>query len=132
MAGAIKNPPVTAGDIRDTGSIPGGQHGNPLPYSCLENPMERGAWRAIVWSIGLQSVGHNRSNLAHMQIANSGFTESYGKCVLNFERKCQTAFQLDYTIFAYSLAIYVSSNYSRFLPAPRLISLLHSINLMDV
>ena len=39
----LKNPPVTAGDIRDTGSIPGGEHGNPLLYSCLENPMERGA-----------------------------------------------------------------------------------------
>ena len=39
-----------AGDIRDTGSIPGlgrppgGGNGNPLQYSCLENPMDRGAW----------------------------------------------------------------------------------------
>ena len=43
-----------AGDLRDTGSIPGlgrspgGGHGNPLESSCLENPMDRGAWRAIV------------------------------------------------------------------------------------
>ena len=40
----VKNPPGSAGDIRDVGSIlgsgrsPGGGHGNPLPYSCLENP----------------------------------------------------------------------------------------------
>ena len=40
----VKNPPVNTGDIRDTGSIPGlgrspgGEHGNPLQYSCLENP----------------------------------------------------------------------------------------------
>ena len=40
----VKNPPANAGDIRDTGSIPGlgrspgGGHGNPLQYSCLENP----------------------------------------------------------------------------------------------
>ena len=40
----VKNPPVSAGDIRDVGSIPGsgsspgGGHGNPLQYSCLENP----------------------------------------------------------------------------------------------
>ena len=45
----VKNPPVNAGDIRDTGSVPGsgrspgGRHGNPLQYSCLENPMDRGA-----------------------------------------------------------------------------------------
>ena len=48
----VKNPPVNAGDIRDTGSIPGlgkspgGGHGNPLQYSCLENCMDRGAWQA--------------------------------------------------------------------------------------
>ena len=50
----VKNPPATAGDIRDARSIPGSgrslgeAHGNPLRYSCLENPMDRGAWQAIV------------------------------------------------------------------------------------
>ena len=45
----VKNPPAKVGDIRDTGSIPGsgrspgGGHGNPLQYSCLKNPMDRGA-----------------------------------------------------------------------------------------
>ena len=53
----VKNPPASAGDIRDTGSIPGsgrspgGRHGNPLQYSYLENPMDRGAWRATVQRI---------------------------------------------------------------------------------
>ena len=42
----IKNLPVNAGDIQDAGSIPG--HGNPLQYSCLENPIDRGAGRAMV------------------------------------------------------------------------------------
>ena len=43
----VKNQPANAGDIRDVGSIPGlgrsprGWHGNPLKYSCLENPMDR-------------------------------------------------------------------------------------------
>ena len=47
MALVVKNPPVNAGDIRDAGSIPGlgrspgRAHGNPLQYSCLENPMDR-------------------------------------------------------------------------------------------
>ena len=50
----VKNPPDNAEDIRATGSIPdsgrspGGGHGNPFQCSCLENPMNRGAWWAIV------------------------------------------------------------------------------------
>jgi len=46
----VKNLPTSAGDIRDVGLIlgwedsPGGGHGNPLQYSCQENPMDRGAW----------------------------------------------------------------------------------------
>ena len=48
----VKNPPANAGDLRDAGLIPGsrrspeGGHGNPLQYSSLENPMDRGAWPA--------------------------------------------------------------------------------------
>ena len=47
----VKNPPANAEDVRVMGSIPesgrspGGEHGNPLQYSCLENPMDRGAWK---------------------------------------------------------------------------------------
>ena len=50
----VKNLPANAGDIKDTGSIPGwgkspgGGHGNPPQYSCLENPMDRRAWIAAV------------------------------------------------------------------------------------
>ena len=54
VALAVKNPPANAGDLRNMGSIPGlGRspgvgNGNPLQYSCLENPMDRGTWQAIV------------------------------------------------------------------------------------
>ena len=57
VALVVKNPPPSAGDVRDTGLIPelerspGGGHGNPLQYSCLENPMDRGAWGATVHGI---------------------------------------------------------------------------------
>ena len=50
----VKNPPATAGDIRGVVSIPrsgkspGGGHGTPLQYCCLENPMDRGAWQATI------------------------------------------------------------------------------------
>ena len=46
----------------ESGRSPGGGHGNPFQFSCLENPMDRGAWRATF--LGLQRVGHDRSNLA--------------------------------------------------------------------
>ena len=52
-----KNPPANAGDIRDAGLIPGsgrshgGKHGNPLKYSCLENPMDRGTWQATAHKV---------------------------------------------------------------------------------
>ena len=54
VALVVKNLPASAGDIRDAGLVPGlgrspgGEHGNPLQYSCLENPMDRGAWLATV------------------------------------------------------------------------------------
>ena len=54
MALVVKNLPANAGDIGDTGSIPGSErspregNGNPLQYSSLENPMDREAWRATV------------------------------------------------------------------------------------
>ena len=53
----VKNLPANAGDTGDMGSIsglgrsPGGGNGNPLQFSCLENPMDRGAWRATVCGI---------------------------------------------------------------------------------
>ena len=45
----VKNPPASAADagsIPGSGRSPGGGHGNPLLYSCLENPMDGGAWQA--------------------------------------------------------------------------------------
>ena len=53
----VKNPPANAGAAGDTGPIPGskrspgGGHGNPVQYSCLENPRDRGAWQATVHRI---------------------------------------------------------------------------------
>ena len=53
----IRNSPNTAGDIRDVnlipewGRSPGGRHGNPLQYSCLENPVDRGVWWATVHGV---------------------------------------------------------------------------------
>ena len=59
----VKNPSANAGDIRDMGFIPrsrrssGGGNGNPLHYSCLENPIDRGAWRVTVHGIAKSWTG---------------------------------------------------------------------------
>ena len=73
----VKNSPASAGDIRDRGLIPesvrypGRGRGNPLQYSCLENPEDRGAWQAAVHRV---TVRHNRRDLACTH------TKSYLEC----------------------------------------------------
>ena len=57
VALVVKSPPTSAGDIRNACSVPGlarspgGGHGNPLQYSCLGNPMDRGAWWVTVQKV---------------------------------------------------------------------------------
>ena len=57
----VKNLPANAGHLRDVGSIPGSGrspgegHGNPLQYSFMENPMDRGAWWATVPGVAKES-----------------------------------------------------------------------------
>ena len=65
----VKNPPANAGDLRDEGLIPGsgrspgGGHGNPLQYSCLENPMGRGACWATVHRVAKSGTQLNRLSM---------------------------------------------------------------------
>ena len=62
VALVLKNLPANAGDVRDMGSIlgpgrsPGGGHGNPLQYSCLQNPMDRGAWQVTVHRVAKSQI----------------------------------------------------------------------------
>ena len=68
MTAVVKNPPANAGDA---GSIPGlGRspeegNGNPLQYSCLENPMDRGAWQDTVH--GVAGLGMTKTTHTHTQ-----------------------------------------------------------------
>ena len=84
MVLVVKNlPPGQCRDLRDAGLIPGwgrspeGGHDNPLQYSCLENPMDRGAWRATVHSISKNQtwLKWQRSTAQHIpsRIGTSGF-----------------------------------------------------------
>ena len=93
----LKNLPPNAGDIRDVGLIPGsrrssgGGHNNPLQYPCLENPMDRGAWRATVprvapsqtWLKWLSTHAHRESKT----ISQANFTRAsrcspHGNCLV--------------------------------------------------
>ena len=71
MVLVVKNPPATAGDIRDVGLIlglgrsPGEVNGNLLQYSCLENPMDRGVWWAIVHKVEQSWTRLKRLSMIH-------------------------------------------------------------------
>ena len=77
----VKNPPANAGDIRDPGSIPGlgrslGEgHDNPLQYSCLENPVNRGAWWATVHRVAQSQTLLNRLSTQHTRRCGGGTPE---------------------------------------------------------
>ena len=70
----IKNLPASAGDVRDTGSIPGSGrspgegHSNSLQYSCLENPMDRGARGAAVLRVAKSQIQLKQLS-AHTQMS---------------------------------------------------------------
>ena len=75
----VKDLPTNAGVMRDVGSIsgsersPGGGHGNPIQYSCLENPMDRGAWQTTVHRVAKSETQlkqlsmHTSSNSVHKE-----------------------------------------------------------------
>ena len=72
LALVVKNLPANAGDIRDSGSIPGsgrspgGGHGNPLQYSCLENPMDRRARWAIIHRVAKSQTQRDLACSTHI------------------------------------------------------------------
>ena len=65
----VKNPPASAGDvglIPAWGRFPGGRHGNPLPYPCLEKPTDRGAWQAMVHRVTKSQTQLNHLARVHI------------------------------------------------------------------
>ena len=71
----VKNPPANAGDVRDICLPPGEGHSNPLQYSCLENPMDRGVWWAMVYR-----VAKSRTQLKWLSIQFSHSVVSNSLC----------------------------------------------------
>ena len=67
----VRNPPANSGDKGDAGLIPGSRgspgegNGNPLQYSCLENPMDRGPWHAAVHGVAKSWTRLKRMSMYH-------------------------------------------------------------------
>ena len=72
----VKNPPANAGDVDSvlgSGRSPGEGNGNPLQYSCLEGPMDRGAWWATV--PGVTQCLNNNNNPSRKSVRETAFTK---------------------------------------------------------
>ena len=92
----VKNLPASAADIREAGSIPGlgrslgGRHGNPLQYSCLKNPRDRGAWRVIVQRVTKNQTrpkwlgSHTGKQRFGSDFFNTFFIKNFSKWKKNF------------------------------------------------
>ena len=83
---AVKDPPASAGDLWDIGSIPGsgrspgGGNGNPLQYSCLENPMDRRAWWATFHGVTKSRTGLKQLSTLRAWVATSVSCSQKGTC----------------------------------------------------
>ena len=87
----VKNLPAIAGDIRDadstdgSGRAPGGGHGSPLQCSCLENPVDRGAWRATVRGVAESDTTEETKHAHFTPAFFKQFTSScFVSCVRQF------------------------------------------------
>ena len=105
------------GSIPEPGRSPGGGHRNPLQCSCLEIAMDRGAWWAIAYGVGLQQVRHDWSNSTHVR---SAFT--YEKwffkpdCFCRWVRKEQQSLRTLYN------TVFKMQNWEGFEPVLKLLS----------
>ena len=85
VALVVKNSPANAGDERDVDLIPesgrslGGGHGNPLQYSCQENPMDRGAWRATVHGVTKSQTQLSTTRELYSILCNNLYQKKYEK-----------------------------------------------------
>ena len=96
VALVVENPPANAGGIRDMGSIPGsgrspgGGHDNPLQYSFLENPMDRGVWSATLHGVAKSWTRLKRLSMhTHTHLHTHTHTEGSILCLSSFQYYCE-------------------------------------------
>ena len=74
VALVVKNSPANEGDVTDVVSVPGSGrspgegHGNPFEYPCLEDPMDRGAWRATVHGVTKSQIPLSMLDQLHVKV----------------------------------------------------------------
>ena len=96
----VKNSPANAGDTGDMGLIPelgrspGGWHGNLLQYSCLENPVDRGAWPATVHSVTKNWTWLKWLSIAHKPSIPTSVETFYHKQGLNFVKAFSSSIEI--------------------------------------
>ena len=104
VAPVVKNQTANVGDVRDAGSVPGlgrspgGGHGNPLQHSCLENPMDRGAWRATVHRVAksqTQPFGCAKHSLQRTEAEDMEGTTWTGIDALPLPQTCRSPWNFD-------------------------------------
>ena len=88
-------------------------NGNPFQYSCLENPMDTGAWGAIVYGVAKSQT--RLSDWTTIKTYN-GISESWNRFMFNFLRNCQITLQNRYAIFTLPPMIYKNASWSTSLP----------------
>ena len=99
VALVIKNLPENEADARDTNSVPGlgrspgGRHGNPLQYSCLENSMDRGAWQATVHRVTKSQTRLKHDNHKHVQSQCFQVPERCSRWTIPSRAKCGRSFK---------------------------------------
>ena len=93
----VKNPPVNAGDaglIPGQGRSPGEGNGNPLQYSCLGNPVDRGAWRATVHGITKSRICLSDEIAFILYLPQQNCKQGRSHCAIAFEQKQGSIFCL--------------------------------------
>ena len=81
----VKNLPTSAGDMRDEDSVPGlgrslgGVHDNPFQYSCLENPMDGGAWQATIHGVTNSQTPLSNFTCFHLEMSRESEMGAHGE-----------------------------------------------------
>ena len=105
------------GSIPEPGRSPGGGHRNPLQCSCLEIPMDRGAWWVIAHGVGLQKVRHDWSNSTHVH---SAFT--YEKWFFKPDCFCRWVSKEQQSLWTLYNTVFKMQNWEGFEPVLKLLS----------
>ena len=116
----VKNSLANAGDTKDMGSIPGSErspgvrNSNPLQYSCLENPMDRGAWRATVHRVAKSrtwlkwlSTWRRREHSISAHILAAWFFLMAAECFIMWLNHCLSSVSSIEGVIASSLLLYI-------------------------